>query len=211
MKLESGAVPEHTIAAVAQSLGDRLPDLHRPLERAFLLQAAQDEAGVADSPRLTLPHFVYSLGLDQLGAEDPVAEAQRTSARFLVGNGTSFPASAEIPAEALDDPHPAPDITRGPLSEELAAAVGEAERNADTEGPFEVRYLRVPALQVNALWLHSLADEQDQFWVLGGGVVPTDAPRDALHFTALLRELATDWAQQFTESANTQGDPKLGG
>lgn len=232
MRLEQADISKGTVDAVLRSLADRLPargvrgagrigldrevdeiDVDRGAARTELGRRVDEIKGVG-APRstLSLPHVVYSLGLDEITDQDPLDAARPTMVRFLVGDGEGYPASAEIPFATRGEEHQAPNITTGPLAAETASLVRHAEGIGDPDEPFEVRLLRVPALHVTALWLHSSAGAPDLLWRLAGveGRPVSDSySREA--FGDLLRKLAAEWKEQYEASA-AEGDTRtLGG
>jgi hypothetical protein len=222
MKLEPGQVPDSTIDAVQRSLGGRLPvQGGRDPRLDSILGLDLDRRGVDAFPPpndgwISLPHYVYSLGVDAAAREDPLAAAERTMIRFLVSDGFRFAASAEIPIEAMGDHEQTPDVSSGPSAQEMADLVTQVEGANLPGGSFEVRLLRVPAIQVAALWLHESGnDDNDLFWLLGERNAGQSGPADSLDrdsMTFQLHELAREWAEQYRSTNSPDDDPSfLGG
>jgi hypothetical protein len=218
MRLEAGPVPTETIDAVRRSLSGRLPSKGVPpweVGRDFDVDL-DDLRGVQAFPppneaSISLPHYVYSLGMDATDRDDPLSAAEPTMVRFLVNDGLRFSASAEIPLSAMQDEDPVPDISSGVSAGEMADLIRRVE-GADLSGDtFEVRLLRVPALQMTALWLHDVnLDALDRFWLLGEGREPS--PEDGLDRTSMTSELrarAHDWAESYRTVLEADDDPSL--
>ncbi|MEU4780409.1 hypothetical protein [Micromonospora sp. NPDC023633] len=104
---------------------------------------------------LNTPHQVFTLGLDVVTAGGGLDQAQPVGWRFLVVDGGQLIASAET-AEKPDGTHEVAQFTEGPFVAATDKALKIAHRLPQVAAAsFELRLLRVPALYVMALWLHS--------------------------------------------------------
>jgi len=98
---------------------------------------------------LAVPHDVYTLGLDELSAGASLWDAQVVGQRFLVVDGDTPVSSAEVTPGGGGF-----QANEGPFVAATLAAIEEAERDPDlTDGRYELRVLRIPALYLMALWL----------------------------------------------------------
>jgi hypothetical protein len=139
---------------------------------------------------LTLPHPVFTAGLEPLAAEKPLIEAAELVAwRVLLEEDQAVVAAAEL-AVSDGDERSGASINRGPFVHSTVEALRTAERDQRVESArFEVRLLRVVALYVTALWLHSSETDGDLFIPLSPAPAPLRA--DAVYDT---REFESDLA-----------------
>jgi hypothetical protein len=116
--------------------------------------ARVDPAAVA----LSTPHPVYNLGLDDLVADRPPAESSLTGWRYLISVANRVVANGEVATEPGGANPRFSSVNQGPFDPAIETALG---RLASSGGATEhsVRLLRIPALYMMALWLHS--DDQD--------------------------------------------------
>ncbi len=126
-------------------------------------QAAQAQSGVA----LAVPHYVFTMGLDELRRNSDLPTAP-VALRVLETQNDKTQAMFEL------DPGPSPQIRNltgpGPHLELLDRGLNEVARvAAHSDQEAELRLLQVPALYVDALWLHYDNSERDVF-------VPTRSP-----------------------------------
>jgi hypothetical protein len=118
---------------------------------------------------LAVPHDVYSLGLDQLSAGATIQDAEPVGQRFLVVDGDTPVSSAEVTPEGG-----AFQANEGPFVAATLAAIEQAEQDPElTDGRYELRLLRIPALYLMALWLKD--DDGD-----GDLVIPLDPSPEPL-------------------------------
>jgi hypothetical protein len=118
---------------------------------------------------LAVPHDVYSLGLDRLAAGASLQDAEPVGQRFLVVDGDTPVSSAEVTPEGEDF-----QANEGPFVAATLAAVERAEQDPElSDGRYELRLLRVPALYLMALWLK---DEDGD----GDRVIPLDPAPEPL-------------------------------
>jgi hypothetical protein len=144
----------------------------RPIwESRALLQLKHTSLRQVQSARdlaVTLPHYIYTLGLDDIVQDR--APAAPTALRALEVQGNQ--------AQAMFDLTPDPRFPQvrqmsgpSPYLDRLNRALAVAERQAATLEPeAELRLLQVPALHLEALWLHYDDAAQDVF-------IPVRTPR----------------------------------
>jgi len=117
--------------------------------------------GAARKEDLTLstPHQIFSLGLDDITSGGGLDRARPGGWRFLIEEGGRPIASADT-SLLPDGTHEVTQTTEGPFVAATDEAV-KAVRNLPelAADHFELRLLRVPALYVWALWLHSPATD----------------------------------------------------
>jgi len=125
-------------------------------------QAARAVGGTDTHVTIALPHPVFDLGLDQLVANADLAQARSGGWRYLVMQGPSAIAAAEVTTDAVGQALSVSSVNRGPFVEATHAGIREAERLPPVQsGSFELRLLRIPALYIVALWLKDTADDAD--------------------------------------------------
>jgi hypothetical protein len=147
----------------------------------------------------------YAVGLDALaGARPSLADAaQPTGWQFLIGPGAEPDAAAEV-----HDSHRAAvpaQVTRGPLVQSAASGLAGAEAlPAVREATFEPRLLRVPALNLSAIWLHT--GERDDLVV---PLEPAPPPLEAGHAYSEHEfvEVVSDMAQTMRDQHNAAERP----
>lgn len=98
------------------------------------------------------PHPVFVLALEGVTRRE-IGMARQVAWRYLLGAEGHAQQAAEIAPTDLGGLQFL-GVTRGPFVESTDAAIAAAaERLGPDSASFELRLLRVPALQVNALWL----------------------------------------------------------
>lgn len=163
MPIETPQPPEDAVEAVRASIARRAP-------RRRGLRARGPAASVS------APQRVFTVGLDSLAGDSRIEDSARaTGWRFLVEEEREPVAAAEVHDET-GATVPA-QVTEGQFVRSTAAGLRAAEAHpAVGEATFELRTLRVPALNLVALWLHS-AEAEDLFVPLE----PAPAPFEADH------------------------------
>jgi hypothetical protein len=163
-------VPEPTeesveaVTAHLSELAARTNFRHRALNRA-------NPASLA----LAAPHDVYSLGLTDLTEGASLDAATVTGRRFLVMDGQTPIASAEL---ADQDKGAAFQANEGPYVEATAVAIARAEADPELANhDYEVRVLRIPALYFMGLWLKNEQGEADVLIPLDPAPAPLEAGR----------------------------------
>lgn len=112
-----------------------------------------------DQLDLSTPHQVFTMGLDDVTSGATLDRAQPVGWRYLIEEGGQLIASAET-APAADGSHEVAQFTEGPFVAETDKAVKAVRKLPQLEAAgFELRLLRIPALYVMALWLHSPASD----------------------------------------------------
>ncbi|KOX19190.1 hypothetical protein ADK67_34085 [Saccharothrix sp. NRRL B-16348] len=138
---------------------------------------------------LSTPHQVFTMGLDDITAGAGLDRARPMGWRYLVEDGGQPIASAETSPTA-DGDQEVSQFTEGPFVAETDKAVKIVRKLPQlTAAGFELRLLRIPALYVMALWLHSPVT--DLLVPLAPSPVGKDGkPVPAAEFLADLVELA---------------------
>ncbi|WP_216911497.1 hypothetical protein [Nocardia noduli] len=108
-----------------------------------------------DQLDLSTPHQIFTLGLDDITTGSGLEAARPVGWRYLVVDGTQIIASAETTL-APDGTQEMARFTEGPfvLATDKALKVVRKLPQLAAAG-FDLRLLRIPALYVMALWLHS--------------------------------------------------------
>ena len=178
MPLTVTGPPSATTAAVAQQLTQLITS---PAHGGRALAGAADVA-------LVTPHAVYTATLDDALAGGVVARATHTDWRYLVQAGERTVALAD----ATTDPA-APAVTQlgeGPFGPATARAINTPEALPQVRtGHYELRTLRVPALNVVAVWLHGADDLLIPLEPAGAGL-QAGTVYDAARFEEALRAAA---------------------
>jgi len=115
------------------------------------------------------PHPVYVAGLDDLADGKLLAAAKQTGWRYLLVHGDAAVGEAELSAEtraprgAKSARSKEPQflgLTHGPFTAATIDALHAAERLPQIEkADYELRLLKVPAVYLVALWLHSGSED----------------------------------------------------
>jgi hypothetical protein len=153
---------------------------------------------------LSLPHPVFTAGLEPLAAEKPLIDAaELTGRRVLLEEDQAVVAAAEL-AVSNSDGRSAASINRGPFVHSTVEALRTAERDQRVESTrFEVRLLQVVALYVTALWLHSSEPDSDLYIPLSPAPTPlrADAVYDAREFESDLAGMAKQVVSAYQTAA----------
>jgi hypothetical protein len=178
MTLRVSEAPSESVEAIRGQLSElagRAQFRHRALARANPVNVA-----------LAAPHDVYFLGLDELAQGASIEAARPVAQRFLVMDGDTAVASAEITGRDGSGFQ----ANEGPFVASTAAAIVRAEAAPElAEGDYEIRLLRIPALYFVALWLHDSGGHGDVVVPLDPAPAPFEPDR---HYTPaeVLSELA---------------------
>ncbi len=122
---------------------------------------------------LAAPHDVYSLDLAELAAGASLDAATVVGRRFLVMDGPTPVASAEV---AEPDKDSAFQVNEGPYVKSTAVAIARAETDPEfANDDYEVRVLRVPALYFMGLWLRNEPGSADVVIALDPAPAPLEA------------------------------------
>jgi len=158
---------------------------------ARLVWAPRESLGARRETSLAAPHQIYTANLDVLVDPGSVEKAAAPTAwSFLIEERDRPVAATEVnismPAET-----PA-QLAEGPFVEAVAEELQTIESLLPLrEAHFELRQLRVPALQLAALWLHS-GERDDVFVPLKPAPPPLEAhvPYPEARFVAVVSKLA---------------------
>jgi hypothetical protein len=107
---------------------------------------------------LSAPLPVYNLGLDDLVADRPPSENSLTGWRYPISVDNRVVASAEVATEPGNANPRFSSVNQGPFDPAIETALERLASSGETT-QHSVRLLRIPALYLMALWLHS--DDQD--------------------------------------------------
>lgn len=108
-----------------------------------------------DQLDVSTPHEIYTIGLDDLVAGRSLDAARPVGWRYLVEDAGNPIASAETTI-APDGSQVLSQFTEGPYVGATATAVRNARALPQLEkAGYDLRLLRIPALYLMALWLHS--------------------------------------------------------
>ena len=195
MPIETPQPPDDALEAVRASIARR--GAARPRRRGGL-RARGPAASVS------APQRVYTVGLDDLAGESTLEDAARpTGWRFLVEEAREPVAAAEVHDETGASV-PA-QVTEGQFVRSTAEGLRAAEAHPSVaEANFEARTLRVPALNLVALWLHS-PDAEDLFVPLDPAPAPFEAGRT--YGYGEFAELSTELASESLERHRTAERP----
>jgi hypothetical protein len=173
----------------------------RPIwEARALLQLKHDSLRQVQSARdlaVTLPHHIYTLGLDDI-VQDRLP-ATPTALRALEVQGTRAQAFFDL---TPDERFPQVRQMSGPSPylDRLNRAIGVAARHAASVEPeAELRMIQVPALHLEALWLHYDDAAQDVF-------IPVRTPRAFQEFQVYPAAAFRDAMKQAVAARPPQDD-----
>lgn len=139
----------------------------------------------ARTTSLTAPHRSFVLELKDVARSRGLSAARPTGWRFLIRDGDNFVGIGES-ADALDGGASRfSKLDPASRAETIALALRRAESQVGDRDDFELRYLRIPSLFINAIWLHGL--NRDFLLPTEGQSSEGDEPVDASGF---LRALA---------------------
>jgi hypothetical protein len=149
MSITPSVPPPDAISNLESGLGQiRTAPGGQPAAFAGMLSSV-DEPHWADG----LPHQAFNLGLDAITAGKGLEGAKPVGWRFLLGQPSQDPAVAAEVEGSLGQ-HNFSGLNRGPFVAQTLKAMRLAENDPRvSDGDFEPRFLRVPALYVVALWL----------------------------------------------------------
>jgi hypothetical protein len=140
---------------------------------------------------LAAPHPVFNLPVHGLAAQASFESARMTGWRYVACSNDEAVATVELSAQDHEALPRFARITDGRLAESVTQALGWAERSARvSRGRYVLGMLRLPALQVQALWLrHAQADGVHDLFVplapVPGPLVP-GAPLQPARFMRAL-------------------------
>jgi hypothetical protein len=186
MGIEKPAPPQQ-ISEIAASMLNRLPQLSVG-GVAPAVRAARGKATVAE------PHKVYTLGLDGIVEDANLARTKMVGWRYLVMSGDQALASTEV---KQDDQGGAPEFSHlsasvhGPNS---LAEIRKAEQDPRyRQGSYELRLLKIPGLDLRALWLKDKRGNDDVLIPIApthSKLLTPSRPYSVQELIAAVRELA---------------------
>lgn len=113
----------------------------------------------ADQLDVSTPHQVFAMGLDDITGGGGLDRAQPVGWRYLIESDGQVIASAET-MPAPDGTQQVAQFTEGPFVDATDKAVKTIRKLPRLEATgFELRLLRIPALYLMALWLHSPTED----------------------------------------------------
>lgn len=139
------------------------------------------------------PHPVYDLGADAIVAGRGLAAAVFSGFRYMVRDGGSAVAAAEIQADDQGNATRLTHVNTGPYVEATAHALTSvASRPEVGAGHYEVRVLRAAAIFVMALWLKPESGGGDILYPLPPTPdgLEAERPYSADEFMHVIRPLA---------------------
>jgi hypothetical protein len=143
---------------------------------------------------LSLPHTVFTAGLKPLAAGRRLTDASKlTGWRALIEEDKTVVAAAEVSVSDDDAAASGASINWGPFVQSTIDALGVAERDECVASMrFDIRLLRVLALQLVALWLHDPETDGDVFIPLAPAPssLRTDVVYDAEQFESEVQRMA---------------------
>jgi hypothetical protein len=121
----------------------------------------------ADAITRAQPHPVYVLGLEDIVGGRGLDAARQTGWRYLLREQDSAVAAAEVAIDRRSGALTFAGINAGPFVSSTAEALGPGISRLDTEpGDWVIRFLRIPALYLCALWLHEETANQERIYPL---------------------------------------------
>jgi hypothetical protein len=164
-------------------------------------------SGAPKAHQLVDPQQVYQIDLDRIGGPDPLQFARPVAWRYLILKNAQPIEAAET---TLGDAEPIrfTQVNRGPKIEGFVQAIRTAEATAEEQPnrEWEIRYLRIPALYIDAIWLHD-AQQQPQ-GDLFIPIQPVFAPLQANHAyseTEFFQQLQDSVTRRLQSSDATNG------
>lgn len=156
MSIKTDAPPQESLDILASSLRKLAPASLGRMPRAASLEVEPLES------RISHPHRVYLLRLDDLARGKGLASARPVSWRYLIMEGGQAVASAEVNHDEQGGRHQFAHLNKGVFNAGTLEAIQAAEADsALAAGSYEFRMLRIPALYVVALWLKDTEGEND--------------------------------------------------
>jgi hypothetical protein len=197
--IETPQPPDDALEAVRASVARRQPS---PRGLGRLRELGRRRAPERADATFSTPHRVFTAGLDELARGDALdSAALPTGWRFLIDEGAEPVAAAEV-QDTTRAAAPA-QVTEGPFVAETATGLSAArELPTVRDTDFELRFLRVPALHLVAIWL-SAPGRDDVLIPLDPAPDPFEAGRayDAPDFVSAAQSLA-----QSTLDAHESGE-----
>ncbi len=164
MPIITPSAPRGAAAVLAANVTELMRAKHTP----HGMKAAAHPEQLAHSD----PHPVYVATLDDLAAGKLLAAAKQTGWRYLLAQNDEVVGEAEVAAErtapkgakgAKRTKKPGlvfAGLTHGPFTDATVDGLHAAERLPQVEkADYELRLLKVPAVYLVALWLHSVSED----------------------------------------------------
>jgi hypothetical protein len=167
MALNVLAPPQESLAALAPILRP-VPATHANALRALVAEATPEH--------VTLPAPVYVLGLDSLTHGRGLADASLIGWRYIIDKGTGAAVAAEVGYDRGTAQHAFSSLNQGSFVDDTPVQVSAAQRAPEiAAGDYELRLLRIPALNLVALWLKDRSGAQDRLVPLAPAQPPLSA------------------------------------
>lgn len=138
-------------------------------------------------PQLSMPHYNYVIGLNDIHNETRLPE-NPVSLRVLELESSEPQAIYEV---GLDENNPQFLQVQSDKEyfNELENALDKLKQNANQEVTGEIRHIRVPALNVEAAWLHYEDEQPDKFTIIRQFANDNNKVLTEKEFTAYLNTL----------------------
>jgi hypothetical protein len=122
------------------------------LSRQHSITVFGDEPVPLNRLAATVPHQVFTLGLEDLISDPSLDLARESGWRYLLQRDDRVIASAETTADGVFS-----HFNEGPFVLATVRAIEAAEQLEEVQkGRFELRLLSIPGVYLMALWLHNL-------------------------------------------------------
>jgi len=106
---------------------------------------------------------VYVAGADQ-AKRGEVLQARAGGWRYLIFDGAQSQFSGEVDAKGEDNSARFTQVSSGPFEQATFEAINRAETlDQVNNGEYELRYLKIPGVSVEAVWLHDTHGKEDLF------------------------------------------------
>jgi hypothetical protein len=141
-----------------------MPDMVRSKIRDFADQSHFSTEALRsakpDQLDVSTPHQIFTIGLDDLTSGGGLDKARPVGWRYIVEEAGQPIASAETTPSPDGTTHVLSHFNEGPFVGATATTVRAARALPQVEAAgFDLRLLRIPALYLMALWLHSPATD----------------------------------------------------
>ena len=145
-----------TFASPPAASVDALKQAFEEHAHAFASQAEAQGGGDFSEPEQRMPHPIYTSTLQDAAAGAAVRHAKIVAWRYVAGIGDNV-RTAEVNIDPKGGGHSFASLNFGPHGASLLHALGGLGSSGEgaQDKDAEVRVLRLPALKVEALWLHS--------------------------------------------------------
>jgi hypothetical protein len=121
--------------------------------------AYEMEKGGSETLDLTAPHKIFFVGLKDVAKGHVLSAAKFVGWRYIIVRGESPLAAAELGVDELGGGLEFSQINHGPFVGSTVRGVSVAEElDSVRTNNYEPRLLKIPALYIIALWLHSYSE-----------------------------------------------------